>query len=100
MGLNKICNNLFEVSVNWENLYELRCLSKRDTKAKKKYNSALNTLVSLDILSITSKGHYGVELPGHNLLFELDNRPLYWVNSEDVIKVKNSFNNSYIAAYE
>jgi hypothetical protein len=61
---------------------------------KEKYENILKTLISLNILSETSKNNYGVEVPGGDLYFKIENKTLYFVNSKDAINVKNNFVNS------
>lgn len=95
MDLDELSKSVFEVSVNWDNLYELKYFAGEDLQAKEKYNSCLKNLVSFGVLSFDSKNNWKV-LSKHPLNPKLDDKVLYFVSSKDAEKVRKKFYGSFV----
>lgn len=95
MDLDELSRDIFEVSVNWDKLYELKYFAGEDLQAKEKYDSCLKNLVSFNVLSFDAENNWKV-LSKHPLNPKLDDKILYFVSSKDAEKVRKKFNGSFV----
>ncbi len=102
--VERLCDNLFSVSVNWENLFELRFLSRTDSSVEERYGSILKKLVDFGTLSFDSENNYEVNTPrcdgGGCQNPKLEGKTLYFAYREDAEKVKKRFAWSTMAHYD